>query len=1503
MKKRILLALIVLIAFLSIGIISASEISVNDTYIAQDSSENLLAVDEGGVGSNSSNILSINNVDTNLDENTIGDNELSRDSVIIDAPNIDLYYKNGTKFTATLTDVDGNSLVNQNLIFTISGIDYARSTDTNGKASIAINLIPGNYDINVYYDGNEYFLPSETTATCTVYPTIYGEDIIKYYKNDTQYYATFLNGDGTPLANSDVTFNINGVFYTRTTNALGVARLNINLPPKEYILTAIHPDTGYTYSNSITVLPTIIANDLTKIYKDGNQYYATFLNEVGSPLVNSDVTFNINGVFYTRTTNASGVARLNINLLAGEYILTAYHPKDTYMFSNLIKVLGSSDTLLLTEDYTFNIDDKQTIEAILVDELGHGVPNKSVNLFLDDVLFTNRFTDEEGKASFDLNLNPGRYGAQFVFDGDGTYKSSKVSSSIYIKEGKTVYYTIGNTTLFSNNSESGPENFSVSIFDENWKPLVNKIVTFKLGIAYNKTTDENGTARLKINQTAGIYTVNFEFREQGYQHITDSAQLLLIDNSESTLVGEDTTIGYGSGGKFTATLTGGNVKLPTREVIFNVNGINYTRITDDNGVASISINLPVGQYPIKYYYSGENRINSSSGEAKVTVKERIETSLTWQSPTSFSDEGSFDLSVLLRDKNNNPLANKEIVFTVGTKTSNVKTDNNGLATFNIYLNKGSHLVSYEFLGDNDYNGAIGYTDVTVSDSYSYNGYGYWSFGADMYNIDLDNFASLGTTDILLNFYAFTLYGESAVVDWIANANARGIRVHIWMQVFYSGGEWVNPVSGGAPNQAYFNIVIEEAKYYAGLKGVAGIHFDYLRYPGNAYQTAGGTAAITEFTRQAREACWSVHPNIIMSAAVMPETTDNIQYYGQDIPALSKYLDVIIPMQYKGNYNAGTNWLASTTSWFVANSQGAKIWSGLQSYLSDDNPTKLSYTELFGDAQTVVDKGAEGVILFRYGLSQFLNFNDLDGHSYGEEVTVDDVLSCAKQLNKYIEDSWTLPAKVAIGTSYYTVPQALYVMSQALSMLEGDIPTDVIIIRKVSEPSDEIFSDCYGLVYENEFGNISNSISSYCVRYDEAPSSVSSSIGEINYKAIVYAYARILSSYAANKILPAEVLITNFLNNPNLTVNMMPSSSHTEGFDYKNYTTTWLSYCPNCNYYGTLADHIKHSPEGEVTCRFCDCDYCGVTGYEKDWGSTLRLINLTVPVPVTPGGDGDHISISSIVKGASYVASYYAENLNYPDYVVVTEGKYTIPQFLYLMSKAIVQINAGDYNLVTLVSMEDPSSSGDTMDGDLTKDQYIDVFNRVANFIINNGIVPAYASSSLGNIPYVELVDASSRILDYYASNSQLPTSIHVVYQGQSSKSISELSQSLIKGLTSERAKATALFNYVRDYISYEFYYDTQKGAEGTLASGSGNCCDQAQLLVAMGRSVGMTVRFDTGYCTFSSGSTYGHVWTQFLIDGSWINADPTSTRNSFGVIVNWDTSSYTDRGTYDVLPY
>ncbi|WP_296884622.1 transglutaminase domain-containing protein [uncultured Methanobrevibacter sp.] len=1498
MKKRILLALIVLIAFLSIGIISASEISVNDTYIAQDSSENLLAVDEGGVESNSSNILSINNVDTNLDENTIGENELARESVIIDAPDIELYYKNGTKFTATLTDVDGNGLVNQSLIFTISGVDYLRSTDIKGQASIAINLIPGIHDINIYYNGNEYFLPNETTAKCTVLPTITGEDLVKYYKNDTQYYATFLDGQGNPLANTDINFNINGVFYERKTNANGIARLNINLLPGEYILTAMNPNDGFSCANYVTVMSTIYSEDLTKVYNDPKKFTVALLDDQGNPLPYVNATFNINGVFYNRTSDESGIAALNIRLLPKDYIITTYHPNGLQT-ANTVKVLGSSSTTFLTEDYEYFASQKQIISTTLVDQLDFGIADQDVVISAGSAS-VNTKTDSHGTAVATFELISGEYTVEYQYYGVSPYQSSKATSKLTVREGIPLYFDISNTTIYYNNKET----FDVTVHPiNNTAGVVNKPVYFTInGVTYSRLTDEKGTARLAINLSPGNYDVTYRFNSTPYEDTFDSTQILVIDGNVSTLTGSNITVGQGDGEKFPVYLDVGDVALPYRDVIFNINGINYTRTTDEYGIAQLTINLGEGKYLIKYYYAGEDRIEPSSGQAYVTVKQKIETSLEWSSSTIFVGESDINLMVTLRDKDNKPLASKDICFEIGSKTYFATTDKDGIALVNVELSKGKYLVSYTFDGDDDYLSSMGTTEITVSDSYTPHGYGYWSFGADMYNIDLANFASLGTTDIFLNFYAFELHGESAVVSWIQNANSYGINIHIWMQVFYSGGSWVNPVSGGSINQGFFNEVIEEAKYYAGLSGVAGIHFDYLRYPGTAYNTPGGTAAITEFVRQATTACREINPSIIMSAAIMPETNDDIYYYGQDVPAISQYLDAIVPMQYKGNYNTGSSWLASTTKWFVQNSAGAEVWSGLQAYISDDNPTKLTYTELFGDAQNVVDNGADGVILFRFGLSQFLNFNDLDSPAYGDTVSVNDVISGAAEIKDYIEKNETLPGKAAIGTSYYNVPQILYLMSQAILIINGDIPGDNITAIRVASPANVSKVVNYNQLSESQYINLASSISTYCRANNQVPDLMATSVGDITYAELVYLYSRVLTYYGVSNELPAMVFIGAYLEFPELTVSMYPSYS-TEEYEYRNYTTTWLNYCPNCGYYGTLLINPKHTYEGEFTCCYCDCDYCGVTGHEKIEGSDKVLTRLSESVPVTPGGGGDTISIGSILTGASYIASYYKENELFPEYVVVSEGKYTMSQFLYLMSKAIVQINAGNFDPITLIDMDDPSNSGDVIDGYLTKDQYLDVESRVYKFIESNGVVPAYASSTLGKIAYSELVDASSRILDYYANNFGLPDSVHIVYASQPSKSIAELSKSLIAGLTTDIAKATALYNYVRDQIEYEFYYDTQKGAEGTLISGSGNCCDQAQLLVAMARSVGLTVRFDTGYCHFSSGSWYGHVWTQFLIDGAWINADPTSNRNSFGVINNWDTSSYTDRGTYDILPY
>lgn len=118
-----------------------------------------------------------------------------------------------------------------------------------------------------------------------------------------------------------VKFNINGVFYERQSDESGIPRLNINLEPGDYIITAEYR--GCMVSNSIKVLPVLNASDIKMNYRDGTQFTERLINGKGWAFANQSVTFNINGVFYNRTTDSSGKARLNINLMAGEYIITS----------------------------------------------------------------------------------------------------------------------------------------------------------------------------------------------------------------------------------------------------------------------------------------------------------------------------------------------------------------------------------------------------------------------------------------------------------------------------------------------------------------------------------------------------------------------------------------------------------------------------------------------------------------------------------------------------------------------------------------------------------------------------------------------------------------------------------------------------------------------------------------------------------------------------------------------------------------------------------------------------------------------------------------------------------------------------------------------------------------------------------------------------------------------------------------------------------------------------
>ena len=313
-----------------------------------------------------------------------------------------MIYHDGTRLVAKLTDYQGRPIVNDIIYFTINGKTYAKTTDDNGVASIGLNLDSKVYTATVSYNESEVYSKISKNVTVTINPTVISEDLVKMYQNDTRFYVKFTDSTGKALANTTVKFNIHGVFYTKKTDKDGVTDLGIMLRHGEYILTAYNPVTGEEKGFNITVKSLIVQSDLTKYYLNASKFQATIYDKNGSLAVGKNVTFNINGVFYTKTTDSNGVVSLAINLRPGEYIITTMY--EGLAVGNNIVVLPT----LVTRDLNMTYGDGSNFTAQTLDGQGKPLANQNVTFNINGV-FYNKITDDNGVASLTMRLMSGKY--------------------------------------------------------------------------------------------------------------------------------------------------------------------------------------------------------------------------------------------------------------------------------------------------------------------------------------------------------------------------------------------------------------------------------------------------------------------------------------------------------------------------------------------------------------------------------------------------------------------------------------------------------------------------------------------------------------------------------------------------------------------------------------------------------------------------------------------------------------------------------------------------------------------------------------------------------------------------------------------------------------------------------------------------------------------------------------------------------------------------------------
>ena len=125
--------------------------------------------------------------------------------------------------------------------------------------------------------------------------------------------------------------------------------------------------------------------------------------------------------------------------------------------------------------------------------------------------------------------------------------------------------------------------------------------------------------------------------------------------------------------------------------------------TDENGTAKLQINLGYkGDYTFAICFLGNDEYEASFAVAKITVNTQSG-SLEVPDKSYKANAKTKTLTATFKTDKGNPIVGKSVKFTVNGKTYSSKTDENGVATVKVSLNKkGTYNFTVKYGGDSTY---------------------------------------------------------------------------------------------------------------------------------------------------------------------------------------------------------------------------------------------------------------------------------------------------------------------------------------------------------------------------------------------------------------------------------------------------------------------------------------------------------------------------------------------------------------------------------------------------------------------------------------------------------------------------------------------------------------------------------------------------------------------------------------------------------------------------------
>lgn len=504
-----------------------------------------------------------------------------------------------------------------------------------------------------------------------------------------------LNTNNT-LANKNINFFINDVNYIAKTDSKGIANFNLNLKPGTYTsMASFAGDNDYNACNltsTVKVLSTVQSRNIVKYYNGATQYKATFFDSKGNVLVNKAVTITVNGKQYTRKSDNNGAISLPMNFNPGVYSVVSTNPVTGHQLTTTFKILST----ITSGDLNKVIGDDNKFIVKFLKSNGKPLANKKVKIKINGKT-TKHKTNSNGQVSLSFNTyKKGTYSV-VCYNNDGLSKTNNV---VLYSIASTKLATVDSYTFLPNDTKEIKVKLSTSLGGDSNS---GKIIKIKInGDAYYKKTDSAGVVSFSLASfKKGLYHVEYSHEGNKFFKSSKATSLVtLLDTTNSTLtVAGITDFGYGAGTLFKVAYTAGGVPLINKDVTFNIGGKIYTNITDGNGIASVPINLGIGNYTISYRTSDDFKINGTSSSCQITVFKRGSSKLTWECGTSYKDSLQ-SFKVLLKDANGKPISNGDMELIIDSESYAGKTESNGYAKIETSVALGKYKVSVNFLGDN-----------------------------------------------------------------------------------------------------------------------------------------------------------------------------------------------------------------------------------------------------------------------------------------------------------------------------------------------------------------------------------------------------------------------------------------------------------------------------------------------------------------------------------------------------------------------------------------------------------------------------------------------------------------------------------------------------------------------------------------------------------------------------------------------------------------------------------